>query len=69
MEDARIKLKIVSDGTPHGTKIVDQESGKELNNVKSIFWCISADGTYTNAAVEFTNIPVEIAGEFEVKKS
>jgi hypothetical protein len=58
-EDSKVTtLKIVSDGTPTGTKIVTDD-GQEVKNVTHVFWSMRADGT---SCAEFTiePFPVEI---------
>lgn len=38
-----MKLKIVSDGTPRGTKVMT-ESGEVIDGVNNIFWQIGVEG-------------------------
>lgn len=45
-----MKLKIISDGTGRGTKVVDAETGEELKYVTEIVWRIEALG-YASATV------------------
>ena len=56
------KIKIISDGTVAGTKVVD-ESNTPLTDIKKITWTANAEDTLVNATIEFINIPVEIEGE------
>ena len=56
------KIKIISDGTVAGTKVVD-ETNTPLSDIKRITWTANAEDTLVNAIIEFINIPVEIAGE------
>ena len=36
-----MKLRITSDGTFEGTKVIDSETGKELEDVYSVEWYVS----------------------------
>jgi hypothetical protein len=56
-----MKLKIVSDGTIFGTKVLT-EDGKPLEYVRSISIFASVDQPPT-ATVELTQIPVEMTVE------
>lgn len=42
-----MKLKIISNGTPRGTSVINTETGEKLNNVISIEFCMTADGGHT----------------------
>lgn len=53
------RLKIVSDGTPMGTKVMTQ-SGEVIENVTSIYWNIRADGTGSHADISITPFPIEV---------
>lgn len=59
-----MKLKIISDGTPQGTSIVDIETGERLERVTSIKWSIDAKWLAV-ATIELCEIPVDIVGDFE----
>jgi hypothetical protein len=63
-----IKLKIVSDGTPRGTKIFDEETGSELRNVVDLKWELSArDLSSCNVTMRLARVPLELLSEIEVK--
>lgn len=53
-----MKIKIVSDGTVKGTKLVDVETGKMLENVVSVTW--AADLEDVAATVIFQGITAEL---------
>jgi len=56
-----MRLKIVSDGTPVGTKIVDAETGKPIDNtVTKVTWVMDAGKTGTVITIETPDIPVEL---------
>jgi hypothetical protein len=50
-----VKLKIVCDGTVEGTKVVDAETGKELERVTSIEFLAFAGGTVPEATITVLN--------------
>ena len=58
------KLKIVSDGTPAGTKVFT-EDGKQIEGVYFISWEIDA-GSLPRATISVHNVPVELVSEFTV---
>ena len=55
-------IKIISDGTVAGTKVVD-ENDLPLKDISRITWTVSAEDTLATATIEFINIPVELEGE------
>ena len=54
-----MRIKILSDGSPTGTRLVDAESGEPVHGVTSIEWAHKA-GELVYAVVEFHSLPVEI---------
>ncbi|RCK40484.1 hypothetical protein [Thalassospira xiamenensis] len=54
-------VKITSDGTPHGTKIVSAD-GHELRGVSAVEWGISVDEP-SCAKIHITMAEIEISGE------
>lgn len=56
-----MRLKIVSDGTNTGTKVIDADTGKELTNVTSVKWCMHADDILSVAVIYLFNVEVEIS--------
>lgn len=63
MSDFR-KIKIISDGTVIGTRVVD-ENNTPLDNINRLTWTVSAEDTLATALIEFINIPVEIEGALD----
>jgi len=57
-------IKIVSDGTVAGTKVLDS-NGNPLTLIKSIKWEAESNTELTNCTIEFWNVPVEIHTPFE----
>lgn len=63
MSDFR-KIKIISDGTVAGTRVVD-ENNISLDNISRLTWTVSTEDTLATALIEFINIPVEIEGALD----
>lgn len=61
-----MKLKIISDGTNAGTKLIDEDTGETIGGISSLIWEASAEKALTKVTVELFNIPVEITSKAEV---
>jgi hypothetical protein len=62
-------LKIVSDGTPHGTKVYNQDDEGNVSEVKyiqSVEWKISMDGL-AEVLIKAVKVPVEVSGEGQIE--
>lgn len=59
-----MKLRIVSDGTPVGSR-VETEDGVPVDGVMAVAWTIEA-GQMARAVVTLLRVPVELVGEAEV---
>lgn len=55
------RVKIVSDGSPYNTKMLDC-NGVEIAGIKSIVWSIDANN-WGKAIVTFENVAVEVEGD------
>jgi hypothetical protein len=55
-------IRIVSDGTREGTKVLNAE-GREMSMVTSVNWHLDAAGGPTTAIVTFVNVPVDVVGK------
>ena len=53
-------LKIISDGTAAGTRLIDEDSGEMIHLVQSIFWKATSDDFLTKTSIKILNVPVEI---------
>ena len=60
-------IKIVSDGTPSGTKILDTETGKELSYVTKVSWKVDLKSPFATATLEIIKVPVEVVGNAQVE--
>lgn len=56
--------KIISDGTPRGTRIVDS-TGQQLENVRVIDWHLDVDSCMATARVELLNVAIDAVAEVE----
>ena len=59
-----MKIKIISNGISFDTKVIDIETGKELENITRIHWFIDAN-SIAKAIIEFSKVEVEIESEFK----
>ena len=53
------KLKIISDGTATGTKLIDSETGKAVPFVESISWTVDAGSAFATCTVKLVNVAIE----------
>jgi hypothetical protein len=62
-----MKVKIISDGTPRGTRVVDTATGEPLYQVRAVTWACEARGT-AKAILELVGVEIEVIGEAEIKR-
>lgn len=55
-----IKLKIVSDGTTEGTRVVDQATGEAVGGVLMLNWAATSDENLSEAMMVLQGVPCEI---------
>lgn len=58
-----MKLRIVSDGTAHGTIITNAETGEIVENCTSLHWYISRNAQAAIVTVTFREMEVDLVGE------
>lgn len=58
-----MRIKIISDGTAVGTRVVDRDTGEQLRNVIGIRWRIADYDDRAIAQIEFSNVEVELEAE------
>ena len=63
-----MRVKIISDGSPMGTRIVDPATGKQIENVRRVSWSLGVDDLCAVATLELVDVPVEVEGEAEGKE-
>ncbi len=57
-----MRLKIISDGTAHGTEIVNIDTGERLDDVTEVTWHCSV-GNIAVATIEVACVPVVLIGK------
>lgn len=62
-----MRLKIISDGTNAGTKLIDEDTGEMVHLIQKLTWEADAKDFCTKVTVELINIPVEIVSKAEVE--
>jgi len=67
-QEQAIMVKIVSNGTAQGTKIVDINTGKELQGVVSVRWGVDAKNQLGICSVDLVNVPVDLKTAAQVRK-
>jgi thymidylate kinase len=58
-----MNLKVISDGTVMGTRVVNADTGEELSGVKAVKWEISTESITADVVIVLAKVPVEIAGQ------
>lgn len=61
-----MKLKLISDGTNLGTKLIDEDTGESLKGISQIDFQASVADPVAEVTVKFFNIPVEIVSKANV---
>lgn len=60
-----MRIKIVSDGTPAGTRVVNEDTGEEIQRVIRVWWSIGAKDDFASATIVLKPVSVELIGEVE----
>jgi hypothetical protein len=58
-----MRIKIVSDGTSAGTKVVDEKTGETVEGVLMISWSVSTEDTGARVLMELLGVPCDIVTE------
>jgi hypothetical protein len=61
-----MKLKLYSDGTNNGTRVIDEDTGEMVHGILKLNWEANAEELITKVGVEFFSIPVEITTKADV---
>lgn len=62
-----MKLKLISDGTNTGTKLIDEDTGEMVHGISKLTWEANSNDMITKTTVEFFNIPVELDVKADVE--
>lgn len=60
LEVRRVRLRVLSDGTLAGTKVVNAETGELVEGVLAVEWSMDAEALTTRLVVTLDKAPVEI---------
>lgn len=60
-----MKIKIVSDGTPKGTRVNNAETGELLTGVLAVEWAITSHGGAI-AKLTLRDVEVKLIGQVEI---
>lgn len=62
-----MKLKLISDETNAGTKLIDEDTGETVSGIQKISFEVGVNGKeISKVCIELSNIPVEITSKAEV---
>lgn len=61
-----MKLKIISDGTNKGTKLIDEDTGEVVHLIQKLSLEIDANEPCTKVTIELLDVPVEITSKAKV---
>jgi len=57
-----VRIKIISDGTAPGTRVVDAGTGEPIDGITAISWKVDVNHL-AEATLTFIKVPVEAEGE------
>jgi len=57
-----VRIKIISDGTAPGTRVVDARTGEPIDGITAISWKVDVN-RLAEATLTFIKVPVEAEGE------
>ena len=63
-----MKLKIISNGKAWETKVINEDTGEELKNVRSVSWKCSVGTPLAEATLEIIDVPIDVVGEMDVEE-
>ena len=62
-----MRLRIISDGTPQGTKVLDG-NGRLIKGISQVTWSVEY-GKRASATLTFNNVDVDVIGEEELEEN
>lgn len=62
-----MKLKLISNGTNSGTKLINETSGEMVNLIQKLSFKASAKEDFSNINLNIINIPIEIVADAKIK--
>ena len=58
--DESIMLRIIGDGTPHGTIVIDAKSGRKVEGITGIFVWMDANKAFAKCAITFQRFETDL---------
>ncbi len=58
-----MRVKIISDGTARGTRVVNADTGEAIGGVVGIHWHLTVKGVIADVTLDLLKVPVELKGE------
>jgi hypothetical protein len=58
-----MRIKIISDGTGHGTKVINADTGEPVEFVTSVEWWILDSLSTASCRIELAAVEVDVVGE------
>jgi hypothetical protein len=62
-----MKLKIVSDGTNSGTRLIDEDTGEMVHKIQKLTWSTDVENWIATTTIELVDVPVEIVSTAEIE--
>ena len=60
-----MKIKIISDGTKYSTRVINADTGEEIENVTDIKIKLSAKDGFARATLSFVDVQCEMTAELK----
>lgn len=60
-----MKIKVISDGTSSGTKIIDEETGNKIVNCQSLDIHINSKTRFASCTLTLLDVPAEYIGKYK----
>lgn len=57
------RIRIVSDGTPNGTRVENADTGEEIESVVAIMWKVDVDKAVAEAVCTFELCAADVVGD------
>lgn len=58
-----MKIKIISDGASHNTKVINAETGEMITGITYIQWTCDASEVIAKVFMEISDVAVELVGD------
>lgn len=58
-----MEIKVISDGTPRGTSVINKETGEPIDRVTEVTWHCSATDSMATVELKLLNVEVQVVGK------